>query len=206
MNCASSATTTLYRSDMPRLWERTISEHRAEVRSAILSAIDELITQEGLRSVTMSAVAEQSGIGRATLYRYFPSVEAILLAWHEARINEHLAEIEKARDDEDDPVLQITRVLEAYGRILRERRAHPEHIADLLHRDGHVPSAHNHLVALLADVISRAVERRTIRSDVPAAQLANYCVNALGAAKDLATDEELNTLVHVVLSGLRVGH
>lgn len=33
--------------------------------------------------MTMSRIAEEIGIGRATLYKYFPDVEAILLAWHE---------------------------------------------------------------------------------------------------------------------------
>ena len=39
----------------------------------------------------MSQIAEQTGIGRATLYKYFPDVEAILLAWHERQVTGHLA-------------------------------------------------------------------------------------------------------------------
>ena len=38
----------------------------------------------------MSQVATETGIGRATLYKYFPDVEAILAAWHERQIARHL--------------------------------------------------------------------------------------------------------------------
>ncbi len=53
------------------------------MQDAALDATAALVAERGLRSVTMSQIAAQSGIGRATLYKYFPDVEAILLAWHE---------------------------------------------------------------------------------------------------------------------------
>jgi AcrR family transcriptional regulator len=37
----------------------------------------------------MSQIAAETGIGRATLYKYFPDVEAILVAWHERQVAEH---------------------------------------------------------------------------------------------------------------------
>jgi AcrR family transcriptional regulator len=75
---------------VPKLWNETIEEHRREVRGAILDATVALVAEHGLLSVTMSQIAEETGIGRATLYKYFPDVEAILLAWHEHQINGHL--------------------------------------------------------------------------------------------------------------------
>jgi AcrR family transcriptional regulator len=47
------------------------------VRDAIVEATATLVARDGLRAVTMAQVAQQAGIGRATLYKYFPSVEAI---------------------------------------------------------------------------------------------------------------------------------
>jgi Bacterial regulatory proteins, tetR family len=46
---------------------------------------------------TMSQIAEETGIGRATLYKYFPDVEAILLAWHDRQIAAHIAYLEEVR-------------------------------------------------------------------------------------------------------------
>jgi AcrR family transcriptional regulator len=41
--------------------------------------------------------AEASGIGRATLYKYFPDVESILRAWHERQVGAHLHQLHAAR-------------------------------------------------------------------------------------------------------------
>src|SRR5687767_4338176 len=56
---------------VPKLWNETIEAHRREVRDAILDTAAALLDEHGLRSVTMSQIAEQTGIGRATLYKYF---------------------------------------------------------------------------------------------------------------------------------------
>ena len=45
-----------------------------------------LVAQHGLHAVTMSRIAEEAGIGRATLYKYFKDVEAILFAWHDRQV------------------------------------------------------------------------------------------------------------------------
>jgi hypothetical protein len=63
---------------VPKLWNETIEAHRAAVREATLDTAAALVAEHGLRSVTMSQIAEQTGIGRATLYKYFPDVEAFL--------------------------------------------------------------------------------------------------------------------------------
>lgn len=51
---------------MPKLWNQTIEAHRRDVHDAILDTAAALVAEHGLRSVTMSQIAEQTGIGRAT--------------------------------------------------------------------------------------------------------------------------------------------
>ncbi|MEP7020668.1 MAG: helix-turn-helix domain-containing protein, partial [Pseudonocardiales bacterium] len=67
---------------MPKLWTDTIEAHRQAVREATLDTAATLVAERGLSAVTMSRIAEETGIGRATLYKYFPDVEAIMTAWH----------------------------------------------------------------------------------------------------------------------------
>ena len=83
---------------VPRLWAQTVHTHRREVREAILDTASALVTERGLLSVTMSQIAEETGIGRATLYKYFPDVEAILDAWHQRQITGHLEYLADVRD------------------------------------------------------------------------------------------------------------
>jgi AcrR family transcriptional regulator len=40
----------------------------------------------------MSDIAEATGIGRATLYKYFLDLETILSAWHQRQVEAHLAD------------------------------------------------------------------------------------------------------------------
>ncbi|TJV36742.1 MAG: helix-turn-helix transcriptional regulator, partial [Mesorhizobium sp.] len=55
---------------MPKLWNETIDAHRRAVRDACLDTTAALVAEHGLLSVTMSKIAEETGIGRATLYKY----------------------------------------------------------------------------------------------------------------------------------------
>ena len=52
---------------MPKLWTDTIETHRREVRDAVLDAAADLIAENGLLDVTMSRIAEETGIGRNAL-------------------------------------------------------------------------------------------------------------------------------------------
>src|SRR5262245_47744429 len=59
----------LYTGEVPKLWNETVEEHRKEVRQAILETTAALVSKGGLAAVTMSQIAEETGIGRATLYK-----------------------------------------------------------------------------------------------------------------------------------------
>jgi len=48
-----------------------------EQRNAILSAAETLFLQKGLESTTMGDIAKETGIHRATLYRYYPDRDPI---------------------------------------------------------------------------------------------------------------------------------
>ena len=83
---------------MPKLWDETIEAHRAAVRDATLDTTAALVAAEkGLASVTMSRIAKVTGIGRATSPKYFPDVEAILMAWHQRQVTHHLAHLAGVR-------------------------------------------------------------------------------------------------------------
>ena len=83
---------------MPRLWNDTIDAHRRAVRDATIETTVALVAKHGVRGVTMSQIAEGTGIGRATLYKHFPDAETLLAAWHQRQITRHLARLAGARD------------------------------------------------------------------------------------------------------------
>ena len=188
---------------MPRLWTETIESHRREVRDAVLDTTAALVAQNGVLSVTMSQIADETGIGRATLYKYFPDVEAILLAWHERQIAAHLGHLARVREH-TPPGDQLPAVLEAYALMLQDYRAHRDsELAALLHRDEQVARAEGHLRAIFRDLLRDAAERGEVRGDVEPGELAAYCIHALAAAATLRSKAAVRRLVAVTLAGLR---
>ena len=198
---------------MPKLWSDTIEEHRGAVRAAILDTTAALVAEHGLLSVTMSQIAERTGIGRATLYKYYPDVEAILLAWHERAITGHLEHLAHVRDRAGDARSRLEGVLEAYAHIDHEHHGSDEHrghlqdplLSGLLHRGGHVASAQRQLRDMIRGLLRDGVQAGDIRNDVAPDELAAYCLHALSAASDLRSRAAVGRLVAVVLAGLRPG-
>ncbi|MGH3775643.1 MAG: TetR/AcrR family transcriptional regulator [Pseudonocardiaceae bacterium] len=194
---------------MPKLWNETIEAHRRAVRDATLDATAALVAKHGLASVTMSQIAEQTGIGRATLYKYFPDVEAILGAWHERQIAGHLEQLAEARDQAGDAGERLERVLQAYALIHQQRvqhhrnEPHGTQLVALLHPDEHVARAQQHLLDMFRDLLTEAAQTGDIRDDVAPDELASYCLHALTAASNLPSTAAAHRLVTVTLAGLR---
>jgi len=189
---------------MPKLWNDTIEAHRREVHVAILDTTAALVAQHGLLSVTMSQIAEQTGIGRATLYKYFPDVEAILLAWHERQIAGHLEHLAEVRERALDAGERIEVVLEAYALISHESHGHHDtQLAAFLHRDQHLAVAEQQLSHMIRDLLIEGAEAGVLRDDVPPDELASYCLHALAAARGLSSKAAVRRLVSVTLAGLR---
>lgn len=185
---------------MPKLWSPTIGEHREAVRGALLDAAGALVEEVGLAGVTMSRLAERSGVGRATVYKYFPDAAAVLEAWHERLVHAHLAELADARDRATSAAARLDAVLTAYARLVRSR--HGGEPAAALHRSEHVARALGHLHAIVAETLAAAVDAGLVRDDVPVRELASFCVGALGAARVLRTDAEVARLVDLTRSAL----
>jgi AcrR family transcriptional regulator len=192
----------VYTIDVPKLWTGTIEAHRRAVRDATLDTTAALVAEHGLASVTMSQIAEQAGIGRATLYKYFPDVEAILAAWHERHITSHLHQLAEVRDQAGSPGERLQAVLQAYA-LITYHRPHGTEIAALVHRGEHLAHAQQHLTDLIRDLLAEAAQAGEIRDDIAPGELANYCLSALNAAGGLPSKAAVGRLVTVTLAGLR---
>ena len=194
---------------MPKLWDDTIESHRRAVRDATLDAAAALVAQGGLTSVTMSRIAETTGIGRATLYKYFPDVGSILAAWHQRQIDGHLRELAEVRDGLVDPAARLEAVLYAYA-LIQQRRTrqhrqepHGAELSAFLHTDDQLTRARQQLLGMFRNLLLEAARAGEIRKDAPPDELARYCVHALNAASDLRSRAAARRLVDVTLAGLR---
>jgi AcrR family transcriptional regulator len=189
---------------VPKLWKETIEGHRREVRDAIVDTTMDLVEEHGPLSVTMSRIAEETGIGRATLYKYFADVEGILSAWLERHIDGHLSHLAEVRDRATNAEERLAVVLEAYALIAHESHEHRDsELAAVLHRDAQIARREHQLREMLRELLSEAAKNGVVRDDLSPAELATYCLHALGAARTLPSKAAVRRLVDVTLTGLQ---
>jgi AcrR family transcriptional regulator len=186
-------------SAVPKLWTDTIEDHRQAVRDAALDATGELVANQGLDAVTMTGVAAAAGIGRATLYRYFPDAHSLVVAWHERQIGDHLQQLRTTRDRAPTTRAALEQVLRHYVDNTNHQRTE---LAVLLHTGNHVQPLRHELTTFLADLLSEGAAQGEVRIDVPAEELAAYCLHALAAANELRSTRAVDRLIAVTLAGL----
>jgi AcrR family transcriptional regulator len=128
-------------------------------------------------------------IGRATLYKYFPDVESILVAWHARDFAGHLARLEALSEAPD---LSLDDVVTF---VAGQRRHHPhgkgsDLFGTLAHTlaDAHGapgPAIEREIVTALAQLVRRLVELKQVRNDHDPEVLARWLLHAAHAPADL---------------------
>lgn len=140
----------------------------ATKREIIVAAASVLAARQG---ASMADIADAAGIARGTLYRYYPTREALLTALEAGANQEAAQRLAEANLDQvplEEALARATRALVAVGEhfivLLRERRP-PE------------PG----FTAPLAALIERGRENGELRSDVPATTLVESLLVLVGA-------------------------
>jgi AcrR family transcriptional regulator len=183
---------------MPRIWADTMDTHRRQVTEAILDATAELIAEHGPMSVTMSAIAERVGIGRATLYKYFPDVQAILVAWHTRDFAGHRDQLQALTQAQNVTLSDVA----ALVRAQRHRHRHHRGV-DLVDKLAHTlagaegpidDTIQREVIESLSALMARLAQRKEVRADREPELLARWLLHAVHAPADL-DDDAISDLV-----------
>lgn len=190
---------------MPKIWSDTIEAHRREVHAAVLTATAKLVAQHGLLGVTMSRIAQDAGIGRATLYKYFPDVESILTQWHDEQITQHLDQLAGLRSSEMAPGERLASAIAMLAQMSYRAGQHNPgtDLVATLHATDHLTKADQDLRHLLLGMIEDAVQDGAVRDDIPAGELATYCANATMGARHLPSLPAVHRLTELTMAGLK---
>ena len=87
------------------------------VRHRILETASEMFYREGVRAVGIDAIIARSGVAKMSLYRNFPSKDALVTAWLEERNAFFWQRWDKAEAScANDPRGQLEAILEMVGR------------------------------------------------------------------------------------------
>ena len=98
-------------------------------REEILEAAAELFAKHGYADTDTQLLADKLGVGKGTLYRYFPSKRELFLAAADRVMVRMRGEIDKAIVGIDDPLDRITEAVRAYLTFCAN---HPEFVELLM--------------------------------------------------------------------------
>ncbi|MBZ6092715.1 MULTISPECIES: TetR/AcrR family transcriptional regulator [Streptomyces] len=90
-----------------------------ENRRHVLAVASRLYYQHGIRAVGMDRVVKESGVGNATVYRQFPSKDALASAYTQERADAWFARMRQAADPADDPREKLLAIFTA---VIEETR------------------------------------------------------------------------------------
>jgi len=161
---------------------------RGEPRDRIMGATFELVAEDGLGAVTMTAIAERADVARQTLYNHFDDVEQIVMAGIEeynAIGFAHLTKLLEATASTEaklDLLVRHTVAATSHGHAVADLRSALSAEARA-HLDQHMTSFRG----LIESIIAEAVADGTLDESVDAGVYAVLIEGLLFAAGDLAT-------------------
>lgn len=174
-------------------------------RQLILRAASELFAQRGL-AVSLDDVAAHAGVGVGTVYRRFPSRDAIVDELFRERVGELVANGERALEiAQDDPWQGIVQLLSGYLEIQAGDRAFGPVVLTNAHGRGELDAARLRLKPIVDELVDRAQAAGVLRedfvtTDMPALIL--MLATLQNAARDVSPDAWRRQLA-IVLDGLR---
>lgn len=93
---------------------RTTRSQQAQSHRLIIRTAVDLMTEHGFEGTTMKQIARAAGLGDATIYKYFPTKEKLVLAYFEQAVGDALAlaarsqsQAEEGQGAEDQPPFSL---------------------------------------------------------------------------------------------------
>jgi len=168
-------------------------------RQTILATAEDMFAKDGL-SVSVDDIARRANVGIGTLYRHFPTKDALVAAIVIARI-ERVGEAAEELADREAPGA-------ALAELITHMVAEGAHKRDLVDALGGsewfegptVEAARARFRRALGKLLARAQEARQIRSDVSAADVIALIKGVMATHADPKTRQRL---LRVLLDGLR---
>jgi AcrR family transcriptional regulator len=178
--------------------ERPLRADARRNRERVLEAARELFAESGI-AVPLDDIAARAGVGPGTVYRHFPTKEALFEAVTEVRLRDLVADA-RARADADDPGAAFDGFLARMVEEAITKRDLPDAFAGVgAGLAAHVADLH----AALDVLIRRAQQAGAVRREIRVGDLVALLKGLLGAARDVDDPAALDRIAAVVRDGLR---
>jgi AcrR family transcriptional regulator len=171
-------------------------------RERILKVAKVAFTRTGAQ-ISLDEVAKQSGVGPGTLYRHFPTRDALLEAVYQSEVA-RLAAAQK----ELSATLAPVEALQAWMLLFVDYIATKELIAPALNsliagRSKLFESSAMQVTTAIQSLVQRAIESGDIRADLEPLDLLRALVGVSNVASVPNWPESAKRLVHILIAGSR---
>ena len=144
---------------------QTQGRRNQESRRALLDALEELLAENPLSSVSIESIADRAGVGKQTIYRWYRDKSELFIDLYETRSIDQLriADMGSVEKELNELAVQTWRLWRdtacgrAFGRLIARTQASPEELERF--RDEFMPRRR----MLVEQVLRRGVERGEIR-------------------------------------------
>ena len=141
---------------------------RERPRRAILRSASKLFHRHGLRRLTIEAIAEDAGVGKATIYRWWPSKAALVLDAIHDQVGPEIA-FPDTGSAREDLRLQIASLIEILTST-RTGKAFIALVAESQHDPALAEAIRDRLIAgrraATREVVERGIARGELRADL----------------------------------------
>ena len=152
---------------------------------------------------SLEAVARQAGVGVGTLYRHFPTREALFEAVYRRELDE-LGELAERLAQEAAPVEALRRWLHANVRLVATKKGMVEGLRLVAHGSNELKAySFERLIGALSLLLERGVAAGELRGDIAAEDLLRTLVGILYAERAGDWQPIALRLVDVFVDGLR---
>jgi AcrR family transcriptional regulator len=173
-------------------------------RERVLEAAKAVFSSGG-PDASLEAVAREAGVGIGTLYRHFPTREALFEAVYRREVD-HLAELAQELEAEAAPTEALRRWLRSNVEFIATKKGMSAALALAAHKPPDLFAySFDRLTKALRALLDRAVAAGEIRADISPEDLLRTVVGMCLMHDRPGWQPSVLRLVDVLVDGLRVG-
>ena len=171
-------------------------------RERVLEAATQIFSAGGPQA-SLEAVARKAGVGIGTLYRHFPTREALFEAVYRHEVD-LLVDLAEKLSSNGDPVRALRRWLQANVRLAATKKGMIEGLQLVAHNASELKAySFQRLTDAVGVLLDRAIAAREIRADVSPDMLLRALVGVFYSSGASNWQPDAMRLVDVFVDGLR---
>jgi AcrR family transcriptional regulator len=182
---------------------RPLRADARENREKLLTAAVAAFASSG-PGVPLETVAQQAGVGIGTLYRHFPTRDALILAAYENEV-EHLCEAAGELLRAMPPETALREWMNRFVGYVAAKRGIAEALRSLTSSNALFTRTHDRMVAALSSLLRAGADAGTIRADVDAADVLRAMSGVWLVAGEEGWQDQARRLLDLLIDGLRYG-